>query len=491
MPSPPTSPTRAFSNEIRQALRTLDPLDSAAKVKELAAKLLESADPAVTVKFTSYFNNSYTPDLILSWPGQGRERQVFLRTTPDPHWLAQDLHLVPSQHSTVMPLEEEYEVSTDATGLLEDEVEGIAHRRGVLVAGSDSVESVSVSASEHRSVAIFSSALLRGGHGYIEQSDTGEIVETIVDGFRGARAGEQRATQDILDLADRFLALDEDRQITEVLQLLWIGGGSATSSFPPSDAGVRARLDPTSLRFLLENKSLADDDFWVQLARKVDIEAILALEELAADSGLGELMSAAAGQLHAKACTVLPPPLKPLLEPAWRLQAGILFLDKAEATYAIHTSRSRLQNISDSIRAVDLSTLLDRANTNKYEVSELALRDESRRVVMSDTGGGLGQVSPAEMFAGDPWVESLVVRTPRGRTLGVDPRKLSTYGRRSANPYLADVVETAALLLVGVDEESLVRLRQEIGAETLFTEASSGAEGDDDSGEAKQLHTQT
>ena len=54
---------------------------------------------------TDYFNNSFAPDLVLTWPREGTERFVYLRTSANIGFcLIQDVALIDDSTLIVMPL---------------------------------------------------------------------------------------------------------------------------------------------------------------------------------------------------------------------------------------------------------------------------------------------------------------------------------------------------------------------------------------------------
>ena len=73
-------------------------------IKTEVARSLEHADANVRVHTTDYFNNSFAPDLVLSWPREGAERFVYLRTSANIAFLIQDVGLIDDSTSIVMPL---------------------------------------------------------------------------------------------------------------------------------------------------------------------------------------------------------------------------------------------------------------------------------------------------------------------------------------------------------------------------------------------------
>jgi hypothetical protein len=58
--------------------------------RELASVLLSVA-PGVRVKLNDYFNNSFAPDMTLTWPHDEHVRYVYLKTSANPEYLTEDV----------------------------------------------------------------------------------------------------------------------------------------------------------------------------------------------------------------------------------------------------------------------------------------------------------------------------------------------------------------------------------------------------------------
>jgi hypothetical protein len=75
-------------------------------IKHAVRNEVSAVDPVVEAHFTDYFNHSIAPDMVLRWPGEGRERFLFVRPTGDPGWLLNDLRLISDFHPLVFSLED-------------------------------------------------------------------------------------------------------------------------------------------------------------------------------------------------------------------------------------------------------------------------------------------------------------------------------------------------------------------------------------------------
>jgi len=75
---------RAYDAEILAALDIENPRNSVATVKSVVISQFEALDTRVKIKSTDYFNHTFAPDLVLSWPWDRMpERYVYLRFNDD------------------------------------------------------------------------------------------------------------------------------------------------------------------------------------------------------------------------------------------------------------------------------------------------------------------------------------------------------------------------------------------------------------------------
>lgn len=474
MPDSPTvtSTGETLSRRIKEVLRISDPIESADLAKEYAAKIIKLADDQVDIKKTSYFNNTYTPDLVLRWPGTSLERGVFIRTSPELGWLQEDLALVPAETSMLLQVDADLERNSNDSADEDAAVDRAAAERGVLITQTESVEEVGGRGHDKSAVALFTSSLLRGGRGFIDAARTSDLIGTVEAGFLGAQFGDAEATARVLLTTDRYLARSEDRRITEVLQLLWVGGGSSATSFPPSESEAIANLDAASLRFLLENQDLTDGSFWNRVAKSATLDIIIGLRDMDGAT-LNNLVTAAAPGLRAKACAsrrrAAPEGAGPKI-PYWSVRDGLLCLDFGLTTFAVHKKRAPVSEAAGATYPISVESLLSRADASGDRIIDLKLSHNGRQIRITDSLGDLGAVATeaaATLNTTDPVVDRAAVTTSRGLSFGIEPESGIIYGRSNSNPLMTDLIETSAILTVGLNGEDLDGLANFLGIDNL------------------------
>ena len=85
----------SLQSEILSGLDVPNWDESIATVKRTVANALQALDRGIEIKDTRYFNHSFVPDFVLSWPRDaGRQRDVFLRLDSSAAFLNRDLDLL-------------------------------------------------------------------------------------------------------------------------------------------------------------------------------------------------------------------------------------------------------------------------------------------------------------------------------------------------------------------------------------------------------------
>ena len=95
-----------FSKELRAAMDTTDPLAYIERVKRVVANQIARIDPVASVKDTLYFNHSSIPDFVIDWPGQRRERRMYLRDSYESIAAAHDGRYLKEGDPVLISLEE-------------------------------------------------------------------------------------------------------------------------------------------------------------------------------------------------------------------------------------------------------------------------------------------------------------------------------------------------------------------------------------------------
>jgi hypothetical protein len=160
------------------------------RIKRAVTNEVRAADPAVSVRFTEYFNNVVVPDMVLRWPEESRERLLFVRPSANPVWLEDDVATLASHRPMIFTLED-----IDADGaLLETKPFGRltehASSADTWIAGPSAIQGVAEARSNSPVIGLLGQALVRGGKGV----STGPSVRALTATTERA-LGSRRTTR--------------------------------------------------------------------------------------------------------------------------------------------------------------------------------------------------------------------------------------------------------------------------------------------------------
>jgi hypothetical protein len=348
--------TNVLTMAVRQAFDHPDPLPRVEAVKTAVCRFLESTDPAIEVRKTEYFNHTVAPDLVLSWPRENRDRQVFLRLNPDPQWLADDLRWIASAEPIMVALDE---ANGDERRFVATAPLGVAARAGnTLVADTAALEHMSTG--EGPGSGLLPHAVLRGGRGALDAGAARRAASVASDGFGAAQRLVEQPTRAAAELFEEMLQPAEARRATRVLQAVWEGHGGSQTSFP-AHTSYEGPLGAEDLELLLETVDTGDADFWRRIGRGLTLQLVASLHADDPSVNLQRLVAANVDRLAARAVRVLTEPPR-LGEPErlrWLVARGCLALRSAGwAAYFAADSPGLPE--AQPRRGVDLGTVRDR-----------------------------------------------------------------------------------------------------------------------------------
>jgi hypothetical protein len=437
-------------------------------IKDGIADNFRAADAKVEVHSTEYFNNTYSPDLVLTWPGTKEKRLVYLRANSNPQYLQEDIVLLGDEdHSILMPLAASAVAAQETT--VELELQALSSKHKVLVANSDSLQALAPGLKKSPYVGLISRAVLQGGKGVIRKPRAETITETVTDAFTSASHSSPEHIEEAVQAA--ALALDTPRSnaINSFMQALWIASGEPASTFPVTVASLPS-IDSSSLSFLLEMDDLDDDEFWSRLGADIEIESILASGVVGSPANLQRLMKANASRLRARVCRVVEA-ASGVMENSWFLGAGGLGLNIADFS-AIFTN-SRIADLKmegvDSRQTVD--SVSERANGADIRILALSMAAKESRIDYAGLGEANiskdAQLSNVATALGSA-AEVVSVTT----AVGAASRRLicdlpSSTGRGAANSkyYLSEMALNAVPLFIPLEDTDLAALKAVVGYE--------------------------
>jgi hypothetical protein len=433
-------------------------------VKTRVINTIVAADPGVRVKKTDYFNHAFVPDLLLSWPGDKVERQVYLKTSSDPGNLRDDLADMDSESSIVMPLAEGAIVATEReerAGLEQDST-----RRHALVASPDAFVALTQERVTRTPIVGFASrALLQGGQGVVAPDRAREFSQSIEEGFAAAQRGGVEETASALAGAEAVLDPARNRQVNEFLGAVWVGSGGSTEPFPGQVEATTTLTGP-ALALLLDTVDIEDEAFWKRVGQALRVADLATLSLPSTHANFQRLLRAIAPTLKIHALRIIDSEATSFVSPGWFAGAGTLGLKSGPALFRLAGSRLDEFGEDGLDTSGSISQLSRRAEQAGIAVPQLSIEAEAR-VEFSTADGStaigdpqLGEVARA--LGPDAVVTKATVATGAA-DIHLDFRSSTAYGNRKGKFYASELVMKTVPLMVAMNAPERAALAEAVG----------------------------
>jgi hypothetical protein len=238
-------------------------------IKRAVTHEVKATDPAVTVRFTEYFNNVVVPDMVLRWPEESRERLLYLRPSANLQWLEDDVVSLAPHRPMIFTLEDidrrrDQEVGRDQAALRLAERATSAE---TWIAGPSAIEGVAEARKTSPVVGLLGQALIRGGKGVSTGQSVSELTSITVNAFNQARTQVTQPVAESVSSLERSLDEQQAGRLTRILRAVWEGHGGTAAAFPAvSSTGPLSEDDLSYLMITLED---APREFWRRVGRNI------------------------------------------------------------------------------------------------------------------------------------------------------------------------------------------------------------------------------
>jgi hypothetical protein len=426
-----------FSSALHAAFDALDPREAVNRIKNVVARELSQTDTRAKVTKTDFFNHSFAPDLVLSWPNE-RERLVFLKSDTRPAVLRDDVAAIRKHDPIVFALDP---VNEDALNTVE--YQSSLHDDDTLLADSRGMEVLIESRFSEPVVGLASSAVLQGGRGLLTEREAEAMASGIAAGFNGAKQLDTGTTAAaVAQISGHF----DHRRTSRLLRFLgavWVGSGGTASTFP-GDQDMAGDLDGTALEFLMELPPIDDYEFWRRIGRPLTLESVSKLQVEDDSENLQHLLESNLDVLHARACRVLERQQELGEEENsgfhWRLERQMLCLRSSRFSTYFTSKVDELKVEPQDGEGITLQELLRRTEQRRTPISELELATPTRtvsyatvnrddishdeellRLSSTFSSAAYVQTAVASLFGSRPLVCDFPSRTGKGRTAAKFP----------------------------------------------------------------------
>lgn len=305
-----------FTQRIEAAFAVEDSRNCIESIKQTVVAELLALDPRVHLKTTEYFNHSYIPDLVATWPDDpsARERYVYLKYNTELGYLFDDLSLVRDHGPILFGMGQTPRNDAVSASRLDE----ASRETGTLVTDAPGVEAL-IGSSATKFFRLVGSAVTQGGRGLLDEAVATGALSALNRGFDGARRIDGQLTRGAADVAETIFDETHADRIIRLLQAVWIGSGGSLGDFPGKQS-LTAGIADDALQFLLEFESVHDKDFWLRVGQHVSIAQLCRLRLPGGSPNLDHLMWTNASRYLAKACRVRSeePMLSDSVESGWR-----------------------------------------------------------------------------------------------------------------------------------------------------------------------------
>ncbi|MFD5640406.1 hypothetical protein ACFWIP_01230 [Streptomyces anulatus] len=449
-----------FSSALHAAFESPDPRDAVNRIKSVVAHELSQTDTRATVKKTDFFNHSFAPDLVLSWPNE-RERFVFLKSDTRPDVLRDDVDAIRKHDPIVFALdpvnEDVISASTRAAAERNDDT---------LLADSRGMEVLIQSRRTDPVIGLASSAVLQGGRGLLTEREAEVMASSVAAGFSGAQRLDSAATGAAVAQISGHFDKRRTARLLRFLGAVWVGSGGTPANFP-GEQDIAGDLDGTALEFLLDLPPINDFEFWRRIGRPLTLESVSRLRIEGDSENLQHLIGSNLDVLHARACRILDRQHE-LSETEsgefrWALDRDMLCLRSPRSVTYFASKVDELKIEAQEGDGISLEELLRRAEQRRIPINELELATPTRTVSYAtvnrdDISHDEDLLNLSRTFSSTAYVQTAVASLLGSRPLVCDFPSRTGKGRTAAKFPLGAFAPAALTLLTSLTPEE----RQEL-----------------------------
>ena len=283
---------------VAEAFTDPEPRSGANRAKALIADELRRLDRRVSVVRTAYFNYNYVPDLVLEWRERGvqRSREVFLRFDLSDASVAADVAALDDLGGMFVALQRTEDERREAV------VVGDVPAERSMLTQAAAFEQLDTFGDGQPVARLVTTSLVRTGRGVVRVRDAARIVTQTTGTLTAIRAGDGADLNARLPDLTAHLAEEHAVQLERYLQLTWQVYGHDLEEFP-APSRLSGKLSDAEVAELLgelfTQPVLDDDAFWRRLGGLVDLPALEAFGDVAANPNLSRLVAANTDRLRA------------------------------------------------------------------------------------------------------------------------------------------------------------------------------------------------
>lgn len=441
----------AFAALIHDGLFDPSPSESILRVKDAVAKELTALDSTARVKRTDYFNHTFAPDFVMTWP-DASSRRVYLRMAYDLNALVDDVALIDSTDPLIFGLTPAESVEA------KPHVDAVIGDSDAMFTEPAALERLIDRKKDDSTANMLSNALAQGGRGSFVGDEAVELADVVQRGFVAAAEIESGGTAEAVQTISNRLQGQQAWRMNRVLQAVWEGSEGSLSTFP-GKADVSGRLNTESLSYLVKYMRTDDRDFWRRVGRGLTLADLESLDFAAAQANIESLIQANLDVISARATVVKPDPLG-LDEAAagarfrWNKRGSHITFEAPKLFAVLGSAKTDLRDVDEEVAAaVSVDAFIDRARST--DLVEVTIHSGPDHISVKNDEGAISTErlrGVSATFGGSAEVAQAIAGSRTGRVT-VDLPERSGTGKTQSKVRMADLLMTTIPLVVDVPDD--------------------------------------
>jgi hypothetical protein len=440
-------------------------------VQATVARTFESIWPRASFKATGYFNHSFVPDIVATWPpaseGSGSERHVYLRPGSDPVFISNDLDRLGAGAPTLVSLGESDPELNSLQDAIGDQV------NTSLVTNTFALDVFSAEHALLRQEWLASDTVLQRGRGIVG-SDEAEALESASEAFGAALESDDATVRNSLETFGGFLPAEAIGALNRYLFYLW---SSASAARYPGQEPIGESLTEDEaihvLRYILRRKPADSSRFWDRLAAQTSLARLEALQDLEPGPGLNRLMKRSASQILVRAVhAVTAGNQEEALDLStpfdWRIADSVVELFDDSTTLRFVGDLRRLRGAESTFDPPTLDQLQERLLDLSITELDITTRDIEADLRGSSSTAHRSRVltEVAEGIGASASIRRLQVRSNSGVEMMCEMTRRIAQALDPDTAPMSLLALTASKVIVGLDRTRLQRIEEALSGES-------------------------
>jgi hypothetical protein len=449
------------ASQIDEALRIPRSVDSIEAVKAAVIRSIKSLDRRAQIENTDYFNHSFAPDLVLSWPHvhNQNERFVYLRFNEHPEWIAEEVLGLAKRRAIV------YGLRTTQREEKTPELETISVESNTLVTDPAGISELT-EGSPTGITGFITRTIFQGGRGLLDQPSADALSANVNAGFVAAGQADRDITAGAVSIISNYFDRQHAARNLGFLKAIWRASGASALDFPANSAETDDPGDD-AIEYLLDTDEIDDWGFWRAIGDGISLKRLSEISLPRGSFNLGHLVEANLDRLWARAMRVISDQRR--LEDfdveegglIWRITGALLALSGEHFTAFVAPTVGDLKQIKTDDPGDGIPVMEVRRRSQGIPIDSLEMT-AGDRVITYGSQDRQDVSNDDQLDSLGAAMGSTVVRKGSvligGRRVELDFALRTATARTSGQPPMAELIGSALPLIWPLSSDELERL---------------------------------